>query len=70
METNTSVDQEVYEPEISDDSKIDEDIFPDDKKKESKTKRKEKDPIEEIETICKRYIPNIDDVLGLKKIPD
>ena len=25
-----------------------------------KTKRKEKDPIKEIETICKRYIPNID----------
>lgn len=70
LETNTSVDQEVDEPEISDDLKIEEDIFPDDKKKESKTKGKEKDPIEEIETICKRYIPNIDDILGLKKNPD
>lgn len=32
----------------------------DENKKEPKPKKKEKDPIEEIENICRRYIPNVD----------
>ena len=35
-------------------------IIHDENKKEPKPKKKEKDPIEEIENICRRYIPNVD----------
>ena len=42
------------------DTRDDETIIDDEKKREPKPKKKEKDPIEEIENICRRYIPNVD----------
>lgn len=42
------------------DTRDDETIIDDENKKEPKPKKKEKDPIEEIKNICRRYIPNVD----------
>lgn len=46
------------------DIRDDETIIDDEKKREPKPKKKEKDPIEEIEEICRRYIPNVDGDTG------
>lgn len=46
------------------DTRDDETIIDDEKKREPKPKKKEKDPIEEIEEICRRYIPNVDGDTG------
>lgn len=51
---------EVAQTENQDESKDNTEIIHDENKKEPKPKKKEKDPIEEIENICRRYIPNVD----------
>lgn len=59
-----SVDIDIEEPETSEEVKTDKDVIDDEKHKEVKPKKKKKDPLEEILSICKRYIPNVDGGTG------
>lgn len=64
VDENTEVmeedNKEVKDTNPLEDTKNDETVIDDEKKREPKPKKKEKDPIEDIEVICRRYIPNVD----------